>query len=684
MIFLQGVVNMVKLDDVFYAIILFFLSGSLGSLLLWQRPRLANWFSHGLAAAGCLAIAGLAWTVLDRSDNLLINIGSWMHLGPASFRLDALAAFFLLLLGIVGFAVSIYAIGYTADHYSGSYSVLPVLFNLFLLSMFLVLTANHAGVFLIVWELMTLVSLFLILFEHERADNVRAGFIYVVMTHIGTGFIIVAFFILATAAGNLSFQKFAGIVLTESQRNLVFCFAFIGFSTKAGIMPFHIWLPKAHPAAPSHVSALLSGVMLKTAIYGLCRFYLEFLGNGPVWWGVAVMSFGIMSAFLGVLYALMENDIKRLLAYSSLENMGVILLGIGAGMAFSSAGKPLLAGLAWAAALYHVFNHAVFKSLLFMGAGSVVRATGSRNMETLGGLIHKMPYTAAAFLMGSLAISSLPPLNGFVSEWMTLQALFFLPQAIPGLVGKVYGRLLFVILGMTAAFVAACFVKTFGIVFLARPRSRKAESVVEAPALMTLPMLVLAGLCLLLGLWPHTLLRILGQVLGSFAGINTTGLFSIDRGGIIFHADSVGGVLSVPVLILLVFLGIVVAMGIYFLKGKPLTSIRPVWACGITPTPRNQYSATGFAKPVRWAFRWVLRVEKERAVDENDNLYAGRKLAYQQKISYIFDEAIYYPIQSWILKRAQYMKRLQAGSVQLYVGYVLIVTIVVLVWSGRN
>ncbi len=677
-------VNVVEPLFLFYLVIGLLLTGSLSAIMMSRRPGAANWVSHGLAAIGCAAIAVLAWNILGQGRAEHFLIGHWLHSGEVTFRVDTLSAFFLLLLGVVGSAASVYAIGYTAEHYTPRYFVLPTLFNLFLLSLFLVLTASHVGVFLIVWEMMTLTSLFLILFEHEHATNVRAGFVYVVMTHFGTAFIMGAFFLLAMSGGSLDFQMLGGVSLPEQSRTLVFLFAFIGFGTKAGIIPLHIWLPKAHPAAPSHVSALLSGVMLKTAIYGMCRFYLEFLGSGPAWWGMLVMGFGILSAFFGVLYALMENDIKRLLAYSSLENMGVILLGIGAGMVYASNQQALLAGLAWSAALYHVFNHAVFKSLLFMGAGSVVRAIGSREMDAMGGLIHKMPYTALFFLVGSAAISALPLLNGFISEWMTLQALFFLPEAISGVAGKIFGGLMFVTLGMTAALVAACFVKTFGITFLARPRTKKAEAAVEASTVTLFPMGALALACLILGLWPQFPLRWISQALRPFAGVTAEGLFVQEWRGTMFQAEPASGVLHVGVVLVLLALGCLMAVLLYYRHGKPDKKIQEVWACGIVPTYRNQYTSMGFSKPVRWAFRWVLRTQRERIVDENENQYVGRKLAYHQTIHYVFDEIFYDPVQRWILQRANYVKRLQTGSVQLYVGYVLIVTIVVLVWTSRN
>lgn len=683
-IFKRGMVNTVEPFSLFQIVMGLLLAGSLSAILTLRRPVIANWLSHGLATASCIVMMVLAWKVLGQGVTEHFYAGLWLHGGVVTFRIDALAAFFVLLLGFVGAAASVYAIGYTADHYTPRYFILPTLFNLFLLSLFFVLTASHVGVFLIVWELMSLTSLFLILFEHEHAANVRAGFVYVVMTHVGTAFIIGAFFLLSMSAGSLSFQMLGGTVLPESTRNLVFLFAFIGFGTKAGIIPLHIWLPKAHPAAPSHVSALLSGVMLKTAIYGMCRFYLEFLGVGPAWWGMVVMGFGILSAFMGVLYAMMENDIKRLLAYSSLENMGVILLGIGAGMVYASNQQALLAGLAWTAALYHVFNHAVFKSLLFMGAGSVVRSAGSREMDAMGGLIHKMPYTALFFLVGAAAISALPPLNGFISEWMTLQALYFLPVAISGLSGKIFGGLLFITLGMTAALVAACFVKAFGITFLARARTKKAEAAKETSVMSLLPMATLALGCAGLGLWPGFLLGLINQVLAPFTGITSAGLFRQEWMGTVFQANSAAGFLSVDSVVVLFAIGCLVALGLYYFKGKPRREIQEIWACGIIPTHRNQYTSMGFSKPIRWAFRWVLRSQRERIVDENENLYAGRKLAYHQTIHYVFDEILYNTAQRWILKRAKYAKQLQAGSVQLYVGYVLIVTIVVLAWISRN
>lgn len=668
----------------FISVPLLFLTGIVLACLFQGNPGWSNRLGHGTAVVACLAAGVLGWRVLELGEAMTWTAGYWLTMGSVLFRVDALSAYFLLLLGLVGAAVSVYSIGYTSDHQGRHEWLQTALYNVFLCSMFLVLTASHAGAFLIVWEVMALSSFFLILADHSNSQVSRAAFVYVVMTHAGTAFIIAAFFIMGASAGSLDFRSFSKILLSESQRNLIYLFALIGFGAKAGIMPLHIWLPKAHPAAPSHVSALLSGIMLKTAIYGLCRVYLDFLGNGPAWWGVTLMVLGGLSAFLGILYALMENDIKKLLAYSSLENMGVILLSIGAGMTFSSAGKPLLAGLAFAAGLFHACNHALFKSLLFMAAGAVVRATGTKDLEAMGGLIHRMPVTAGVFLVGSVAISSLPPFNGFVSEWMVLQSLFFLPQGLSGLSGKLLGGGLFALTGMVAALVAACFVKAFGIAFLARPRSRKADAAVEAGLAMRVPMVGLAAACLGIGIWPHWLLNKLERILHSLGGLGSIGLFGSEKGNLSFAADGSAGIIALPLLVLLMAVGLVLAWGLYRAKGKLQNEIRPVWACGTIVTAKNQYSATGFSKPARWAFRSILRTQKESILDGNSNLYAGRRLTYQQSIHYVLDETIYQPIQRWILRHAQFMKKMQAGSVQLYVGYVLIVTIVVLAWSSNH
>ncbi len=397
-------------------------------LLARRRPVIQNMTAHGAALLGAVGGIGLGATGLATEVPYHVSLPSSLPLLNYSIRLDPLAAFFVLLISLCGAAVAVYALGYAREFY-GRYSIgaLGSLFNAFLLSMTLVVLADDGFFFLLAWELMSLASYFLVVTEHDKADVRHAGFFYLVTTHVGTAFILVTFLVFFNESGSFSFEVFRHPTrpLPEGMRTLAFLMALIGFGAKAGIVPLHVWLPYAHPAAPSHVSSLLSGVMIKTAIYGLVRVYFDFFGGAfPWWWGFIVLTVGALSALLGVMYALMEHDLKSLLAYHSVENIGIILLGIGAGMIFQSYGLASLAALGLLAGLYHTINHAVFKGLLFMGAGALLSATHTRNMEEYGGLIRKMPWTAFFFLIGAVSISALPPSNGFVSEWLIFQSLF--------------------------------------------------------------------------------------------------------------------------------------------------------------------------------------------------------------------------------------------------------------------
>ena len=668
-----------------YFLMVFFIIGVL-SPFLTSKNKIVNYVAHGMAALGCLA-AVLCAIFIFYSGKIEI-ITPWVLLAePVYIRFDYLAAYFLLTIGLVGCAASVYAIGYSREYLGDGcrYRAMASLYNAFLLSMILVVCVSHAAAFIIVWEIMALTSFLLVNYEHEKNEASKAAFVYIVMTHVGTAFIMTAFFLLANKAGSLDFLRLlqsAGSLDTWT-RNAVFLCALIGFGAKAGIIPLHIWLPRAHPAAPSHVSALMSGVMIKTAIYGFCRFYLEFLGVGPLWWGVLILSLAIASSVLGVLYALMEHDMKRLLAYHSVENIGIILLGIGAGLVFMAKGQSALAALAWAAALYHVLNHAIFKSLLFMGAGAVLQSTHTKDIERLGGLIKKMPYTAIWFLVGAAAISALPPLNGFVSEWMTFQALFYLPQSMAGALGKVFSGFLLALLGLTGALAAACFVKAFGIIFLAKPRSSQAEEAQEANKPMLGAMAALAGLCLLLGLWPELVLRILRQVLSGIAGVDPTQVFAgTTWQAAEVHTDAANGSLQMPVVAVLLLVGVMVAWVLCRLYGKEQPHKGETWTCGIVPTARMEYTATGFSKPIRLAFKAILRPQHETVADLTPNRYFGRRLSYHMSIIDIFS-AMYRPINTGIIGAAQFMKAIQAGSVQLYIGYITAITVIALILSTR-
>src|SRR6266478_2340399 len=459
--------------------------GILVSLLALRREKLANVL--GFSSAIVASVCGIGAAILHLVSGSAANSAPfelWSSLIPylkLGVKLDGLGAFFLLIVSSLGLALSIYSLGYVRGFYGRKrVGILAAFYNALLLSTTLVFTASNAFFFLIAWELMALTAYCLVSFEHEKTETRNAGVLYFIMSHIGTGCLILGFLLLFQAAGDYNFESFRalGDKLSPGRRDAAFLLFLFGFGVKAGIVPLHIWLPEAHPVAPSNVSALLSGVLIKAGIYGLTRVLFDFLGTPPNWWGVTVLTIGTVSAVLGVLYALMEHDLKRLLAYHSIENIGIILMGFGAALLFRSFGHPQLAALALVAGLFHTLNHGLFKCLLFLGAGNVLRATHTRNMEELGGVIRRMPSTALYFLIGAIAISGLPPLNGFVSEWFTYQALLAGFGATPTLT-----RLAFPIAGallaLTAALAAACFVKAFGITFLALPRSPEAEEARE-------------------------------------------------------------------------------------------------------------------------------------------------------------------------------------------------------------
>lgn len=654
-------------------------AGILASCWPAIQTKTINVLAHGLAALASIAGVLCAFSVLLggawQTEFAMVN-----PFGPFLVSVDALSALFMLALGIVGFAASLYAVRYSAGYYGNRFRQLAGLFNAFLLSMYLVLSASQVFAFLIAWELMAVISFFLVAHDSENPANVRAAYVYLIMTHVGTVFVASAFFILAAGAGSMEFSKLAAGPIDGQTKNIVFLFTLIGFGTKAGVVPLHIWLPRAHPVAPSHVSALMSGVMIKTAIYGMARFYLEFLGTGPVWWGVVILIVAALSAVLGVLYALMENDIKRLLAYSSVENIGLILLGVGAGLVFSAKGKPVLAGIAWTAALYHMIGHAVFKSLLFLAAGSVAHAAGTKNMELLGGLVKGMPYTAAVFLTGAAAVSALPPLSGFISEWLIFQSLFMLPAAASGMSAKLLSAALLALFGLTGALAAACFVKAFGITFLAKPRSSYAGKIHEVPVLMWGSAGFLAILAVVFGVWPKLLLTAISSALQGRNGINTLVLEQGNWHTVAFTFSATGSGLSPWAVLLLLATGVLSAFLVFRHAGKPGITAGETWTCGIIPDARMEYTGTGFSKPVRMAFRFILRPQRETTLEEGGP-YFGRRLSYQLSIRYFISD-MYRPVNSLFIQASYYMKRIQTGSVQLYIAYITAATIVVLIWNA--
>jgi hydrogenase-4 component B len=527
---------------------------------------------------------------------------------------------------------------------------------------------------------MSLSAYWMVLTEHDQPGTVRAGVWYIAMTH--AGFAALAAMFLLMSGGDLT-TSFAGMranaaALSPALCNVIFLLALFGFGTKAGIVPLHIWLPMAHPVAPSHVSALMSGVVIKMGIYGLVRVALDLLGGGPTWWGGVVLSLGAVSALLGVLYALMEHDLKRLLAYHSVENIGIILIGIGAGMIFQSYGLLALAALGFIGGLYHTINHATFKGLLFLGAGSVLHATHTRNMEEMGGLIKRMPVTAFCFLIGSAAISALPPLNGFASEWIVFQALlggFNIPKPevavmMPIAVGM---------LALTGGLAAACFVKAFGITFLAIPRSAEAEHASEAPLSMRAGMVLLALACVALGLAPVVVVPALGRVIAGLDGMpDTQAQFTL---GLSLTSPNGFGrmspaLIAVGVLLLLALVPLVMLLLRVNWKRRAGES----WGCGrLGQTPRMEYTATAFAEPLRRVFAELYRPTKELTIDFHpESKYFVQSIDYHSEITPWFEKYLYEPCLWFVRLLAAVMRRLQSGSLNAYLVYVTIALVILL------
>ena len=578
-----------------------------------------------------------------------------------------------------------YSLGYARGFYGRkNVGVLGAFFNVLLLATTLVFLADNAFFFLIAWEIMALSAYCLVSYEHEKDESRKAGVLYFVMSHIGTGCLILGFLLLFQAAGSYGFDSFHAIgdKMPADRRNAVFVLFLIGFGVKAGIVPLHVWLPAAHPVAPSNVSALMSGVLIKTGIYGMARVFFDFFGAPPNWWGVTVLAIGVISAVLGVLYALMEHDLKRLLAYHSIENIGIILMGLGAALMFRHTNHNVLAALALIAGLYHTINHAVFKALLFLGAGAVLHATHTRNMEQMGGLIKRMPQTALFFLIGAVAISALPPLNGFVSEWLTYQSLlqgYGTTTTLIRLMLPFSGAML----ALTSALAAACFVKAFGITFLAQPRSTQVRNAREVSSTMLFGQGLLTAACVFLGLCPATFLSLLDPVTKELIGPQLSSQLSAGNGWVLSGVVSDGGTVST----LAILLGGICLMVIPFvlwllIAQRAPIRIGPTWDCGLKGlTPRMEYTATGFSKPIRMIFKALFRPHRELQREYDFSPYFAKTLRFESHVEELFEERIYRPARIWILRAARQIRALQAGSIQAYLIYMFVTLLLLLLFA---
>ena len=651
-----------------------------------EREETARILGYLFAFTGSVAGCGVALGALLSPETLRVVVPQALPFGPMSLEADMLSAFFLGVISLLSAIVSIYSIGYMPHGTSPRRgAALASLYNIFLLAMTVVVLAAHAVLFLVAWEGMSLATYFLINHEHENPASRRGAFLYIVMTHVGTACIMVAFLTLYAAAGSMSFAALAGAgpSLSGGLRSIVFLAAFAGFGVKSGIIPLHIWLPEAHPAAPTNVSALMSGVMIKTGIYGIVRFVFSFLGTRdiPGWWGLLVLLVAVSSSVLGVLYALTEHDLKRLLAFHSIENIGIILIGVGGAILFASFGARGLAAVALIAALFHVLNHALFKGLLFLGAGSVLSGAGTKNIEDLGGLIHRLPWTALFFLVGAVAISGLPPLNGFVSEWLTFQSLL-LGFHLPDVAVKIALPLAVAFLALTGALAAACFLKAFGITFLGLPRSGGASTATEAPASMLVAMGALAALCVALGVVPSLALRILNPLAASLLGPGAQSVALSRGGGVSLAGSNSSAIAPFPLAIAMCAGVIVPLLGGVILGGRLRRREAMTWACGLEKLePRMQYTATGFSKPIRLIFSSIYRATHEIGISEDASPYFHPSIRYELRTESVFLRYLYEPLYVALTRSARFLRRLQTGRLQTYLAYIFITLVILLLFA---
>jgi len=630
---------------------------------------------YGICLTASLALLAIALLALlgvsDTTSVATLPLGiPWLG---AHFRLDALAAFFLAVVNLGAAAASLFALGY-GRHEQAPGRVLPF-YPAFLGGMSLVVLADDAFTFLVAWEFMSLSSWALVMTHHRVADNVRAGYVYLIMASFGTLALLLTFGLLAGADGGYAFADIRAGHPSAATSAAVLVLALFGAGSKAGLVPLHVWLPLAHPAAPSHVSALMSGVMTKVAVYGFVRIVFDLVGAPDWWWSMLVLALGGITAVMGVLYALMQHDLKRLLAYHTVENIGIIFIGLGLALAFKYYGMSLAAALALTAGLLHVLNHSVFKGLLFFGAGAVLTQTGERDMEHLGGLIHRMPQTAFVFLVGCAAISALPPLNGFVSEWLTFQAILLSPQ-LPSWGLKFLVPAVGALLALSAALAAACFVKAFGVTFLGRPRTPAAAAAQETDRFSLAAMFFFAALCLVAGILPGFFIDALAPVVQGLVGARMPVQRGVEWLSIVPIAESRSSYNGLLVFVFMVASGMLAAFAIHRLASDRLRRAPP-WDCGYPDlSPATQYSASSFAQPIRRVFGAVVFRAREHV--EMPPPGDGRPARFTVDLRDVVWDALYKPIAGGVGLAADHLNHLQFLTIRQFLSLVFTALVLLL------
>ena len=620
------------------SITLFMLSIIIPLIFINVKKSLSRTLSLVMLILACVGLLFFSFNVLMHET---INFQILLSGFTFKFSIDSLASFFIILISLIALPVGVYSISY-CEHFENKIkkNLLVSLTSFFILSMVFVVASHNLISFLFFWELMSISSFMLVMFDYDKPETKKAGIFYFVMTQISTIFLIFAFVFIYTHINGLEFTQLEG--LSAPVASLIFLSLTVGFAIKAGVIPFHKWLPYAHPASPSSISALMSGVMIKVAIYGFLRF-LFLLPEQQLWWGILILIAGTVSALLGVIYALKEHDIKRLLAYHSIENIGIILLGVGLYMVFSFYQFGDLAMISLFAALFHTLNHALFKSLLFLSAGSVVHKMHTKNIEEMGGLIKKMPYTALLFLIGAISISALPPFNGFVSELMIFQV-FLKFSVLSSPIIKIILLLSLSLFALTSALAAVCFVKAFGIIFLASPRSEEAEHAKEVNLSMIIWPAILAILCIFLGIFSYQIFQVIGLKIGIRFGLPNLLIVST----------------------IAVFLGSLTYILMKFV-GNNKSRVTETWGCGINSQNASmEYTASGFSQPVTTIFKSIYqpKLVNQKSFYDQEGTFFKEGEAKVTMIKF-FEEYLYMPISRAISQVSSILYYLQ-NKVELY------------------
>ncbi|MGL4858641.1 MAG: hydrogenase 4 subunit B [Enterobacteriaceae bacterium] len=647
--------------------VLLYCVGAMVSLVVTERQAIVLAGASAILA-GAFGVCS-ALPVLVSGEVVTLSLTTPFAFADLVLRMDSLAALMVLVISLLAMLCALYSFSYVREYQGRGAVAIGFFMNLFIASMVALMVMDNAFWFLVLFEMMSLASWFLVIAEQDE-ESIRAGWLYFFIAHLGSVLIMVAFLLMWRQSGSLDFSSFRHLALSPKMASLVFLLAFFGFGAKAGMLPLHSWLPRAHPAAPSHASAMMSGVMVKIGIFGIIKVGIDLLGATQVWWGILVLAFGAVSAVLGVLYALAEQDIKRLLAWSTVENVGIILMGVGAGMTGIALQMPVLAVVGLLGALMHLLNHALFKGLLFLGAGAVIYRVHNRSLSMMGGLGKLMPWTAGAVLLGCMAIAALPPLNGFISEWYTYQSLFAMAKE-EGMLLRLAGPLAIVMLAITGALAALCFVRLYGFGFCGAPRSPQAQQAREVPWPMWLSLLLLALLCLLLGVGSVLIVPCLVKVVWSLSALPPV---LVAQGWSLMPGSSQQAIIAPP-LIFILLLTLPLLPGILWWRKRhergPFRHQGDPWACGYQWQPEMTLSARGAVQPIRVMFSWLYQLRTHLDPSPVLNRCLQRTVQGAGWVEPLWDLWLIQPLVRGVQRAGTAVQRLQSGDMRLYCLYVV-------------